>query len=387
MDLSLFYFADSGAYGDTYRLLLEGARLADECGLAAVWMPERHFHPFGGPYPNPAVTGAALATTTRRIAIRAGSVVGPLHHPVRIAEEWAAVDNLSGGRAGVSLASGWNAMDFALRPENFAERRRVTAETVTTLRRLWSGQTVTLPDGEGNPVEVASYPRPVQPRLPMWLTSAGSVETFRLAGELGTGVLTHLLGQEIEDLAAKIGAYHRALAGRPDHDGWPGHVALMVHTYLGDDTEEARRIARGPFSAYLKSSFSLFARQFPGAEEFDPAELSEEDIDFLIERSADRFLATSGLFGTPAEVAVLADRLAGTGVDELACLIDFGVDADLVLAGVPRIAELGARLADPVAKSPGAGPVPAVTRPNIRRRDAVAMTMRRFRDDHATDGH
>ena len=80
---------------DRYRLLLEGARFADRHGFAAVWTPERHFHAFGGLYPNPAVTGAALAAITERIGIRAGSVVLPLHNPIRVAEEWSVVDNLS----------------------------------------------------------------------------------------------------------------------------------------------------------------------------------------------------------------------------------------------------------------------------------------------------
>ncbi|CAM3395121.1 LLM class flavin-dependent oxidoreductase [Stackebrandtia soli] len=77
MDFSLLYFAnDSGAVDtDRYSLLLDGACFADEHEFTAVWTPERHFHPFGGLYPNPAVVSAALAMSTRRIAIRAGSVV------------------------------------------------------------------------------------------------------------------------------------------------------------------------------------------------------------------------------------------------------------------------------------------------------------------------
>lgn len=101
MDFSLFYFANNDTeQQDCYRLLLEGARFADDHGFTAVWTPERHFHAFGGLYPNPAVTGAAVAAVTKRVAVRAGSVVAPLHHPMRIAEEWSVVDNLSNGRAG-----------------------------------------------------------------------------------------------------------------------------------------------------------------------------------------------------------------------------------------------------------------------------------------------
>jgi hypothetical protein len=61
-----------------------------------VWLPERHFHPLGGAYPNPALAAAALAVRTRRIRLRAGSVVLPLQDPVTIAEDWSFVDNLSG---------------------------------------------------------------------------------------------------------------------------------------------------------------------------------------------------------------------------------------------------------------------------------------------------
>ncbi|MDB5998891.1 MAG: hypothetical protein JWP52_590, partial [Rhizobacter sp.] len=74
IDFSLFYFAaDASSPGTNhYQLLLDGARFADERGFSAVWTPERHFHEFGGLYPNPAITSAAVAMVTSRIAIRAG---------------------------------------------------------------------------------------------------------------------------------------------------------------------------------------------------------------------------------------------------------------------------------------------------------------------------
>jgi hypothetical protein len=90
LGFSLFLWGNDDAPGrDKYRLMIEGAKYFDRHGFEAVWMPERHFHAFGGPYPNPSVTGAALAAVTERIGIRAGSCVSPLHHPIRIAEEWA----------------------------------------------------------------------------------------------------------------------------------------------------------------------------------------------------------------------------------------------------------------------------------------------------------
>lgn len=333
MEFSLFYFSDDGTAGvgsERYRLLLDGARFADEHGFAAVWTPERHFHPFGGIFPNPSVTGAAVAAITQRIAIRAGSVVAPLHHPLRIAEEWSVVDNISDGRVGLAFASGWHAVDFVLRQENYPERKRVMASSLETVRRLWRGESVTLADGTGEEATVRIYPTPVQPELPVWLTTGGSPESFKEAGRLGTGVLTHLLGQDLGDLEKKIADYRACFTG----PGTP-HVALMLHTFLGVDRDTVREIVREPFSNYLRSSIQLILRASGDImPDLDPDDLDPEDIDFLIERSFDRYFDTGGLFGAVDEQKELLDRLEDIGVDEAACLIDFGVDTDAVLEGL-----------------------------------------------------
>lgn len=342
MDFSLFYFATDDAHlaGDRYRLLLDGARFADAHGFAAVWTPERHFHPFGGIYPNPAVTAAAVAAVTDRVKIRAGSVVAPLHHPLRIAEEWAVVDNLSGGRAGVSFASGWHAVDFALRPDCYADRRQLTLDHARQVRRLWRGEAMAVNDGNGNPAEVRAYPPPVQPDIPIWITSAGGIETFRAAGSVGAGVLTHLLGQDIDDVATKLAAYRQALADRPDHDGWPGHAVLMVHTMVGPD-ERIRESVRGPLSDYLRSSLGLLlGSQTGSSRRIDPAKLRERDVAALVAHAFDRYYDGSALLGPVDKAHGLVERFAKAGVDEVACLIDFGVPVDDVLAALPELDRL-----------------------------------------------
>src|SRR6266487_6549848 len=172
MDFSLFYFAnaDGGESSEKYKLLIEGAKFADTHGFAAVWTPERHFHEFGGLYPNPSVTSAALATVTERIQIRAGSVVLPLHDPLRVAEEWAVVDNLSHGRVGISFASGWQPNDFVFAPENYVNRKEVMRHGIETVRRLWRGERIRRRDGNGSEIEIGILPRPIQRELPIWVT-------------------------------------------------------------------------------------------------------------------------------------------------------------------------------------------------------------------------
>jgi natural product biosynthesis luciferase-like monooxygenase protein len=348
LDFSLFYFAadeDEGqgeSTSDRYRLLLDGARFADDHDFLAVWTPERHFHAFGGLYPNPSVTGAAVAAVTRRVAIRAGSVVLPLHHPVRVAEEWSLVDNLSRGRVGVSFASGWHANDFALAPERYARRREVMLEEMDLIRRLWRGERTELRNGEGKPVEIRLRPRPVQRELPVWLTAAGNPETFRSAGELGANVLTHLLGQSLDDLRDKIALYREARR-RAGHDG-PGHVTLMLHTFVHRDMAVVRARAAEPFRRYLRSSADLM-RGFGKSLgiDIDEAAFTAADLDALVARAHDRFFETSGLFGTPRSCEAMVARIEDIGVDEIACLIDFGIAGDAVLDSLPHLDALRRR--------------------------------------------
>ncbi|GAA2742131.1 MupA/Atu3671 family FMN-dependent luciferase-like monooxygenase [Kitasatospora cinereorecta] len=350
MDLSLFFFADTAdtaTVGDRYRLLLDSARFADTHGLRAVWTPERHFHSFGGQYPNPALTGAMVAAVTERVAIRAGSVVAPLHHPIRIAEEWSVVDNLSNGRVGVSFASGWHARDFVLQPENYKDRKNIMIETARTVQRLWRGEEITFDGPEGEPRPIRLTPRPVQAELPLWITAAGSPQTFRIAGRLGAGVLTHQLGQEHDALERNIATYREGLA--EEHPaGTRGHVVLMLHTLLGEDRDTVRDLVREPLTEYLRSSMDLIAAAPAqvGADGFSLDRIPERDRAFLLSRSFDRLFSNAGLFGTVEDGLRTARRLAAIGVDEIACLIDFGVGHDHVRDSLHHLAALNARLAE-----------------------------------------
>lgn len=341
-DLSLFYFASlhDGQEAEKYRLLLDGARLADANGFKAVWTPERHFHAFGGLYPNPSVTSAALATITRSVELRAGSVVLPLHNPLRVAEEWAVVDNLSGGRVGIAFASGWHADDFVLRPEGYADRKELMFRDVETVRRLWRGEAVTLRGGAGNEVEVSVLPRPLQAELPVWITAAGSPETFVRAGEIGAHVLTHLLGQSVEELAERIALY-RGARKRFGHDPDAGRVSLMLHTFVDRDRERVRKVVRKPFTDYLRSSVGLIRNLARSLElDLDLDSMKPADMDDLLAFAFDRYFETSALFGDLDGCATMLEGVRRAGVDEAACLIDFGVEPETALDSLKHLARL-----------------------------------------------
>ena len=183
----MFFGGDDALGADKYKLLIESARFADAHGLASIWLPERHFIKFGCLYPNPAVLHAALARETKRIRLRAGSVVMPLQNPIRVAEEWAVVDVLSGGRVDVSFASGWHPDDFVFAPENYADRKGEMLRGIETVRRLWRGEQIEATSASGQKIQVRTYPTPLQKELNVFLTAAGNPETFEKAGEIGAG--------------------------------------------------------------------------------------------------------------------------------------------------------------------------------------------------------
>ncbi|TRW95781.1 LLM class flavin-dependent oxidoreductase [Paracoccus sp. M683] len=366
MDFSLFYWGnDDGVGPKKYELLLAGARFADQNGFAALWTPERHFHAFGGPYPNPAVTGAAAAAVTSRLGIRAGSCVVPLHHPARVAEEWAVIDNLTGGRAAIAVASGWQPDDFVLRPENTPPRnKQAMIDTVDVLRRLWRGEEVEFPKADGTMHAVRTQPRPVSPELPIWVTVAGNPETWKEAGRLGANVLTHLLGQSIDVVEQRIKDYHEALR-EAGHDPADFTVTLMLHSYLAADRETAREVAREPMKDYLRAAAALvkqYAWDFPAFKRpegmtnpmaIDLGSLSDEEMDGILEFAFLRYFEDSGLFGSVQDAITRVEQLQRIGVGEIACLIDYGIAPDVVQGSFPLLAQVAAAFAGEDAPDAG----------------------------------
>ncbi len=262
--LSFFGNYEAAFDGHKYDLLIEGAKFADSHGFEAVWIPERHFHAFGGFSPNPSVIAAALARETEHVRLRAGSVVLPLHHAVRVAEEWSVVDNLSQGRVGVSFASGWHPDDFVFAPEAYGRHRELMFEKIEEVRQLWRGESIAAHGGAGNEIRVRLFPQPMQRELPIWITVVNNPETYRRAGEIGAGILTNLMGQTIEDLERNVAIYRRALADH-GHDPRRGHVTLLIHTFVGSETEEVRERCRPQSSEPARIPANL-VRRIPTTE-------------------------------------------------------------------------------------------------------------------------
>jgi natural product biosynthesis luciferase-like monooxygenase protein len=351
--VSLFFFsADSAEQQNCkYRLLLESAKFADENGFAAVWTPERHFQQFGGLYGNPSVTSAALAVITKRISIRAGSVVLPLQNPLRVAEEWSMLDNLSNGRVAIACASGWHVNDFVLSPGTYTNRHDDMFSKIATVQKLWRGEKIPLPNGVGAQTEVNILPEPIQPELPIWL-SAQSDETFLNAGRLGFNVLTanFSMNHNLNTFVRKAKLYRDAIQS---HHGRRGHITLMAHTFVGSSEEQVETITVPALTKYIRINIDMQKGHAADTKDeqgsfrktswVDPevARLSEQQIQKIIEFQVHNNLRSPlGFIGTYEQCAQQATRLCENEVDEIACLIDFGIAFNDVMASLGRLSGL-----------------------------------------------
>ncbi|WP_378186677.1 MupA/Atu3671 family FMN-dependent luciferase-like monooxygenase [Aquimarina sp. W85] len=333
IDFSVMFFGADKNDDQKYDLLLETAKFADKNDFTAIWTPERHFGEFGGAYASPSVLGSALSVLTQNISIRAGSVVLPLHDSISIAEEWSIVDNLSNGRVGISIASGWHPNDFVISNSNYNNRHQEMRDRVSELKDLWKGEPVVRKNGADKDFTIKIRPIPIQKELPIWITAAGNPETFRYAGEIGANILTHMLGQSQEKLEENIKVYHKALIDN-GFNVEEKKVSLMLHTYIDSSENVALGISKKPFKEYLGSSIKLME---PMAQELglDVNTQSEE----LIEMAYQKFSKENTLFGSPESCQKMLFNIQNIGVTEVACLVDFGVESEKVLSGLKKIVE------------------------------------------------
>ena len=167
-------------------------------------------------------------------------------------------------------------------------------------------------------------------------------------------MLTHLLGQSAAEVGDKIKIYHTALRGA-GHDPADFKATLMLHTYLAETRARAEEIAREPMKDYLRAAAGLikqYAWAFPAfkrpkgvsnAFEMDLGGLEDEEMEAILEFAFQRYFNDSGMFGTIDDAVARTEELKRIGVDEIACLIDYGIAVDTVLEGLAPLAEVLAR--------------------------------------------
>ncbi len=233
---------DSGApvsYARAIRQVVDEAVLADEIGVDVIALGEHHRPEYSISTPETVLAG--IATRTSRIRLASGVTVLSSDDPVRVFQDFATLDLLSGGRAEIMVGRGSFIESFPLfgydlddYDDLFSEKLELLLELRESERVSWSGRHRAALEAAG------VYPRPVQDPLPIWVAVGGSPPSIIRAGRLGLPLALAIIGGAPERFAPLVELY-REMAREAGHDPAALPVGINSHTYLADTPEQATR--------------------------------------------------------------------------------------------------------------------------------------------------
>lgn len=281
---------------EEYRFIVEQAQLAEQLGIDSIWLSEHHGAE-DGYLPSLLPLAAAILQATERLVVGTAVLLAPFHHPIRLAEDVAVIDQLSGGRFILGMGTGWRDREF--RSFGLEPRRRNTTleETVGFLRQAWRGERFDF-DGRIHRFEdVLVRPRPFTPGgPPIWLGGTGP-RALERAGRLASGHFG--VGKGFDDALA---GWNQAVAARNPDASTPFAFGQLRSGFIAGDPEEAFALAsRG--MRYTLGVHAGWAAEMAGGSPTDAPPVTDEQ------------LQDYNLFGSAADIvdglALYAERFAG----------------------------------------------------------------------------
>ncbi len=305
MRFSVFSVVDHHPAGgrsvaEFYRETLARAELAERLGFEAYFLAEHHFHEYGV-VPDPAVILSAIAQRTTRLRLGTAISVLPFRHPLNVAESYAMLDVLSGGRVVLGVGSGYLAHEFAGLGIDAAEKRERFDESLAVLKQALGGERVTFHGKfirlEGVAINVRPVQRPTPPIYVAVLRKDGAFHVGRQGNNLmSVPYVSVERFAEVGEIAAEY-ARGRAESGQPG-----GDALYAFHTHVADSRDACRREAAAAFDLYVATR--LYAKR----------------------QTYDDVMASGlALFGTVEDVAEKLVELWRMGVRHVLTLSDFGL--------------------------------------------------------------
>jgi len=240
MELGLYTFADVGPGSDPARRmreLVEEIELADRVGLDVFGVGEHHRPDYA--VSSPAVALAAAATRTENIRLSSAVTVLSSDDPVRVFQDFATLDLISGGRAEIMAGRGSFIESFPLFGYDLGDYDELFAEKLELLLRLRGSERVTWSGRHRAPLEdVGVYPRPVQDPLPVWIAVGGTPQSVVRAALLGLPLAIAIIGGQPENFAPLVRLYRQA-AEEAGHDPAGLPVSINSHAYVAETSQGA----------------------------------------------------------------------------------------------------------------------------------------------------
>lgn len=266
MRISLFSVQDhypdqARSVTDLYRNIISQAKLADELGYEAIWVAEHHFHEYGV-VPNPAIVLAALAQETRRLRLGSAISILTFHDAKTVAENYAMVDQLSGGRLNLGVGSGYLAHEFSGYGIDLASKRERFEENLSIVKRLLSGERVSFHGKYTSIDEVQLNVLPLQDKIPVYVAISNK-DAAKSIGNQGDRMLT--MPYSSYGGSEEIGEVFRNYCEGRKASGVPlteSMAPVCLHTHVAETDEQARRNVQEAFDRYVKTRLKAGQRYY-----------------------------------------------------------------------------------------------------------------------------
>jgi len=231
---------------------IKAATLADQVGLDVFGVGEHHRLDFA--VSSPAIVLAAIAQATKRIRLTSAVTVLSAADPVRVFQDFATVDLISGGRAEIIAGRGVFTEPFPLFGVDLRDYDQLFSEKLDLLRRLSQSERITWRGNFRSALQEAEIsPRPIQRELPIWIGVGGTPQSAVRAGSLGLPMALAVLGGPISAIKPIVDLYREA-GQHAGHSSSNLKVSINSHAYLGEDAQQAREFHRAFYQQYLSEA-------------------------------------------------------------------------------------------------------------------------------------
>jgi natural product biosynthesis luciferase-like monooxygenase protein len=302
-----------------YQDMLTETDRAEAAGFHSVWLAEHHFHNYGGHIPSVPVLGAAIAQRTKNIRIGSGITLLPLQDPIRIAEEFAMLDCLSGGRLEFGIGRGFQKHEYDAFERSMGDSRVLFEEAHDIIMKAWTEERFSY-EGKFRKVhDLRVIPKPVQKLPPIYVACILTADSFQWTGKMGHNLMTVPYGAPSpEFLAGNINLFrdaYRASGRRVEPE-----VLAVYHFYCGETPEKAQEEPREAMMRYVGAV----------GESNNEAAYSDQYALYQNFRQAFRgityeYLYPSRLiFGDPDQCVQRIREVEAMGITNVSLLVNFG---------------------------------------------------------------
>ena len=297
------------------------ALYADQLGMHSAWIGEHHFNSLGV-LSSPEMVLSFIAARTKHIRLAPAVNVTPLHHPIRVAEQWATLDLLSGGRVDFAAGRGYDAREYAPFKVNFGENQSIFEEGMEVLQKLWTADGRISHHGKHYQFDdVRITPKPIQKPLPVYIGSF-SKPSIELAARLGFNLIVAPFAAAMSygGLKQVADLYNETCV---KHGKKPGRLMCSYFTHFSDtkaqeDAQRARQIR------YYKE---CVIPAFPSDPKNTPPSYRYfiEMVERLHKVKAEDLTENSVLFGNSARIAEVLKKVEDAGFQEVILYFNVGM--------------------------------------------------------------